>query len=318
LYSGASLWYIIAVHELCEAYRAAARDLDPAALARLRRAIEEILTGYARGARYGIRLDDDGLLTAGEPGVQLTWMDVKLGDWVVTPRTGKAVEIQALWLNALWIASQFAPEWSAVFERGREAFDERFWNAGPGYLYDVVDVDHQPGTVDPTFRPNQILAVGGLPLQLVDGDRAALIVNAVEARLLTPLGLRSLAPDAPGYVPHYEGGVRQRDSAYHQGTAWPWLIGPFVEAWVRVRGNTSAAKAEARARFIEPLLRHLDVAGLGHVTEIADGDPPFTPRGCPAQAWSLGELLRLDRVVLVDSPRPAAATSRKKKQSATM
>ena len=139
------------------------------------------------------------------------------------------------------------PDWSAIFERGREAFDERFWNPGPGYLYDVVDVDHHTGTVDATFRPNQILAVGGLPLSLVEGDHAALIVNAVEARLLTPLGLRSLSPDTPGYVPHYEGGVWQRDSAYHQGTAWPWLMGPFVEAWVRVRGNTRAAKTEARA-----------------------------------------------------------------------
>ncbi|HJZ61646.1 MAG TPA: amylo-alpha-1,6-glucosidase, partial [Miltoncostaeaceae bacterium] len=137
-----------------------------------------------------------------------------------------------------------------------------------------------------------------LPFAVLEGERARRVVDAVEARLLTPLGLRSLAPDQPGYAPRYEGGVRERDAAYHQGTVWPWLIGPFVEAWVRVRGGTVAARQEARERFLGPLFRHLDEAGLGHVSEIADAEPPHTPRGCPFQAWSLGELLRLDRVVL--------------------
>lgn len=184
--------------------------------------------------------------------------------------------------------------------RGCEAFQSRFWNEAGGYLYDVVDVDHHPGTVDPTFRPNQIFAVGGLPFSVVTGDRARQIVDAVEARLLTPLGLRSLAPNEPGYTPHYGGGVRDRDSAYHQGTVWPWLIGPFVEAWVRVHGNTHDAKREARYRFFDPLLCHLHDAGLGHIAEIADGNAPHTPRGCPFQAWSVGEALRLSLVVLAD------------------
>ena len=169
-----------------------------------------------------------------------------------------------------------------------------------GVFFDVVDVDHHAGAVDASFRPNQILAVGGLPLQLLDGERARQVVDAVERRLLTPLGLRSLAPDEPGYAPHFRGGVRERDAAYHQGTVWPWLIGPFVEAWVRVRGGTAAAKREARERFLAPLLTHLDAAGLGHISEIADGDPPHVPRGCPFQAWSVGEALRLDLSVLAE------------------
>jgi len=140
--------------------------------------------------------------------------------------------------------------------------------------------------------------VGGLPFAVLDGERARRVVDAVEARLLTPLGLRSLAADAAGYVAHYEGGVRERDGAYHQGTVWPWLMGAFVEAWVRVRGATPEAKREARERFLTPLLQHLDDAGLGHLAEIADGDSPHTPRGCPFQAWSVGEALRLDQVVL--------------------
>jgi glycogen debranching enzyme len=161
-----------------------------------------------------------------------------------------------------------------------------------------VDVGHQPGAVDASFRPNQILAVGGLPLALLDGARARQVVDAVEQRLWTPLGLRSLAPGEPGYAARYQGGVAERDGAYHQGTAWPWLLGAFVEAWLRVRGATEEAKDEARTRFLAPLVAHLDVAGLGHVSEIADAEPPHRPRGCPFQAWSLGELLRLERSVL--------------------
>jgi glycogen debranching enzyme len=166
----------------------------------------------------------------------------------------------------------------------------------------VVDVDHRSGRVDASFRPNQILAVGGLPVALVEGERARRIVEAVERRLWTPLGLRSLAPEEPGYAARYAGGVRERDGAYHQGTVWPWLLGPFVEAWVRVRGNTAEARREARERFVVPLLAHLDEAGLGHVSEIADAEPPHAPRGCPFQAWSLGELLRLTERVLADPP----------------
>src|SRR5262249_6278702 len=154
------------------------------------------------------------------------------------------------------------------------------------------------------FRPNQVLAVGGLPLALVDGDRARAVVDAVESRLLTPLGLRSLAPGEPGYAEHYEGDGAARDAVYHQGTVWPWLMGPFVDAWLRVHGRTAANRAEARRRFVEPLRQHQQTAGLGHVSEIADAEPPFTPRGCPFQAWSLGELIRVEREMLA-APAPA-------------
>jgi glycogen debranching enzyme len=152
--------------------------------------------------------------------------------------------------------------------------------------------------MDGTLRPNQIFAVGGLPLPLLEGEQAWLIVDICEHQLLTPMGLRSLGPREPGYSSHYQGGVWERDGAYHQGTVWPWLIGAFVEAWVRVRGNTFAAKTEARKKFLAPMLAKLEHAGLGHLAEIADGDEPHTPRGCPFQAWSLGELLRLDYGVL--------------------
>jgi predicted glycogen debranching enzyme len=284
----ASLWYAVAVHDYLQ--RGHAGDADARTL---HAAVEAILDGYTAGTRFGIRADADGLLAAGEPGVQLTWMDARVGDWVVTPRIGKPVEVQALWLNALWAAAQWAPRFAEPLARGRAAFAARFWNAARGCLFDVVDVDHRPGTADATVRPNQILAVGGLPLALLDGERARGVVDVVERSLCTPLGLRSLAPTEPGYAGRYEGDGRSRDSRYHQGTAWPWLIGPFVDAWVRVRGADAATRREARERFLAPLLAHLDQAGLGHVSEIADGDPPHAPRGCPFQAWSLGELLRL-------------------------
>jgi glycogen debranching enzyme len=260
-------------------------------------AMSSILDGYRRGTRFNIRLDEDGLLAAGQPGVQLTWMDAKVGDWVVTPRIGKPVEVQALWLNALAIASHYLEGWQGLFNHGLDSFRARFWNHERHCLYDVVDVDHRAGEVDGSLRPNQIFAVGGLPVQLLDDEQARLVVEAVEDRLLTPLGLRSLAPGEPGYAPRYEGGVWQRDGAYHQGTVWPWLVGPFVEAWVRVHGNTDAAKQEARERFLAPLLRHLEEAGLGHISEIADADPPHVPRGCPFQAWSVGEALRLNQLL---------------------
>jgi len=299
----ASLWYVIAVGDYLRAAEATGRKVGASERRTLLGAVEAILDGYTRGTRYGIGLDDDGLLRAGGPGVQLTWMDAKVGDWVVTPRVGKPVEIQALWLNALWIASQFGLKRDALIERGRASFAARFWNEPDGCLHDVVDPDGRRGQADSTFRPNQIFAVGGLPLPLVTGERARRIVDAVETRLYTPLGLRSLAPGEPGYAPRYEGGVRERDGVYHQGTVWPWLLGPFVEAWVRSRGDTPVIRREARARFLAPLLAHLDDAGLGHISEIADAEPPHTPRGCPFQAWSVGEALRLSQIVL-DEKRP--------------
>jgi glycogen debranching enzyme len=238
-------------------------------------------------------------------------MDAKVGDYVVTPRIGKPVEVQALWLNALWLASQRSPRWRDLLDRGRSAFEAKFWNDAASALNDVVDVDHQPGTIDSSFRPNQVLALGGLPLVLVDAMRARRALDAIEARLWTPLGLRSLASGEPGYIGHYRGGVFARDTAYHQGAVWPWLLTPFVEAWVRARGKTTAVIAEARRRFLQPIATHLDEGGLGHVSEIADGDAPHRPNGCPFQAWSVGEALRLDRIVLA----PPAKRNRRRRSA---
>jgi len=299
----ASLWYVIAVHE----YIRAAQERRPASFVadchtgKLRAAVEAILAGYSGGTRFGIHADSDGLLACGQPGAQLTWMDAKIGDWVVTPRTGKPVEIQALWINALWIGGQASSRWEELLNKARASFTEKFWNEAAGALFDVIDCEHRPGSNDATFRPNQIFAIGGLPLALLESDRARRVVAAVEEGLLTPMGLRSLARGEPGYAPHYEGGVWQRDSAYHQGTVWPWLMGPFVEAWLRVRPDTAETRSEARRRFLAPLHKHLKAAGLGHVSEIADAEEPHTPRGCPFQAWSLAELLRLERLLAADA-----------------
>ena len=309
----ASLWYVIAVHEFLQTVKAQRRKLPVSDKRALAQAVESILTGYSRGTRFGIRMDEDGLLAAGVPGVQLTWMDAKVGDWVVTPRMGKPVEVQALWLNSLWIGGQQSDRWQDLCARGLESFRARFWNDQGGFLHDVVDVDHQKGKVDTSFRPNQIFAIGGLPVALLQGEQASKIVKAVESRLWTPVGLRSLAPGESGYTPHYQGGVRERDGAYHQGTVWPWLMGPFVEAWVRVRGGSDEAKSEAREKFFEPLLGHVNEAGLGHISEIADAGPPHTPRGCPFQAWSLAEALRLDHVVLAGAD-PDEGDSRSNKK----
>ncbi|HSE42848.1 MAG TPA: amylo-alpha-1,6-glucosidase [Acidobacteriota bacterium] len=308
----ASLWFVIAVHDYLKAAAAQKFKITPAEKSNLQTACDAILTGYRNGTRYHIHMDDDCLIAAGVPGVQLTWMDAKVGDWVITPRIGKPVEIQALWLNALRIASEWNAEWLSIFQQGCENFRKKFWNADGGYLHDVVDADHISGKNDSTFRPNQIFAVGGLPFQILVGNEAIRVVDAVEARLLTPTGLRSLAPGEAGYTSRYEGGVLQRDSAYHQGIVWPWLLGAFVEAWVRVRNNSKDAKVEAVDRFVSPLLHHMDRAGIGHISEITDADAPFKPRGCPFQAWSLAEVLRLLRVVLAEDRAPKNDVARKK------
>jgi predicted glycogen debranching enzyme len=294
----ASLWYIIAVNDYLLAAEKQPTLIDDCHTKKLRAAVEAILAGYNEGTRFGIRGDRDGLLSAGEHGQQLTWMDARVEGREITPRIGKPVEIQALWLNALAIGAKFSRRWQPLFEKGRAAFETKFWNEHAGYLADVIDCDHQPGVVDLTFRPNQIFAVGGLPLTLLSKERARHVVDTMEMLLLTPVGLRSLAAGEPGYAPHYGGSVAQRDGSYHQGTVWPWLIGPFVEAWVRVRGSNVAARKKARENFLPPLYQHLHEAGLGHISEICDAEPPHTPRGCPFQAWSLGELLRLERSVL--------------------
>jgi glycogen debranching enzyme len=333
----ASLWFIIAVGELLGAgaigtladcpsakqqvaslrddqrnSRATKWTITIADKARLLSAVEEILSGYTAGTRFGIRQDEDGLLAGGVPGSQLTWMDARIGDWTVTPRVGKPVEVNALWINALHVGAKFSPRWQDESNKAAAAFRTRFWNQDRQCLYDVIDCDHIAGRVDASFRPNQIFAIGGLPLNLLPRGMAAQIVANTEARLWTPLGLRSLAPDEAGYAPHYLGGVHERDSVYHQGTVWPWLAGAFVEAWVRVRENTDEAKQEARKKFLTPMLAHLNESGLGHMGEIADADLPHTPRGCPFQAWSVGEMLRLEHSVL--APRDAKPSKKTRRR----
>ena len=298
----ASLWYVVCVHELLAALAASGTGIAHGERDRLLGAVDAILSGYARGTRHRIHLDRDGLIAAGEPGVQLTWMDARIGDFVVTPRIGKPVEIQALWWNALVLASAHDAKWKALAERAHASFEARFWNPQRGMLHDVVDVDHIAESVDASFRPNQLFAVGGLPHALLEGERARRVIDACEGVLWTPLGMRSLAPSEPGYAPRYEGGPEQRDRSYHQGTVWPWLLGAFVEGWLRVRGGGDDAKRAARLRFLAPLHAHLAHAGAGHISEIADAEAPHTPRGCPFQAWSLAELLRLERLVLATSP----------------
>ena len=289
----ASLWFVVSTGELLSLTEQRPEILTPFDRWRLEQATIAVIEGLAGGTRYGIRCEPDGLLACGVPGVQLTWMDAKVGDRVITPRIGKPVEVQALWINALAAGARISRRWQRTLDRAQQAFADRFWNSAAGCLYDVIDADHVPGRVDALIRPNQVFAVGGLPFTVLTGERARQVVDTVEAHLLTPVGLRTLSPDAPGYVARYEGDSATRDAAYHQGTAWPWLLAAFVDAWLEVRGNSSAALAEARARFLPPLTAHLSDAGLGHVSEIVDADPPFCPRGCPFQAWSLGELIRL-------------------------
>ncbi|MCC6215743.1 MAG: glycogen debranching enzyme family protein [Polyangiaceae bacterium] len=287
----AALWYVVVVHELLD-HPGASAILGPRDRPRLLEAVRAVLAGYLRGTRHGIHVDADGLVAAGEPGVQLTWMDAKVGDHVVTPRIGKPVEIQALWLAALDRAREEWSDLASPFARALASFESRFWSPAHGHLFDVVDADHVAGRDDASLRPNQLLAVGGPRRSWLSPDRAAAVVGVAERSLVTPLGPRSLGPRESGYRERYEGGVFSRDTAYHQGTVWPWLVGPLVEAWLRVHGATPERKRQARERFVAPLLGHLDEAGIGHVSEIADGDTPHAPRGCPFQAWSVAELLR--------------------------
>jgi predicted glycogen debranching enzyme len=315
----ASLWFVVAASEFLRRCDPPSAHRHPAPShsellsaddrAAIEAAIEAILEGYAAGTRYGIRLDDDGLIAAGEPGLQLTWMDAKIEGWVVTPRIGKPVEVQALWLNALRMSPHFEEKWKTTFRRGLAAFSSRFWNAHGGYLFDVVDVNHERGTASGDFRPNQLFAVGGLPEAILPLPLAEKVIAACEERLWTPFGPRTLSPNHPDYRGQCVGGVWERDAAYHQGTVWPYLAGPFIEGWLRVRGGTPEAKREARERFLNPLLERTEVLGIGHLPELADGDPPHLPRGCPFQAWSLGEALRLSLEVLAEPKEPPPTTT---------
>jgi predicted glycogen debranching enzyme len=253
-----------------------------------------IVEHHLRGTRFGIGVDPaDGLVRQGEEGYQLTWMDAKVDDWVVTPRRGKAVEINALWYNALrllggWLREEgdpLAPQMEEHGERTRESFNRRFWYAEGGYLYDVVDGEHGD---DPACRPNQILAIS-LDHPVLDRERWLPVFEVVRERLLTPVGLRSLAPGHRDYKAQYYGDLRARDAAYHQGTAWGWLAGPMVDAWLRIHPGD---KAGARTHCLDGFALHLNDAGIGTLSEIFDAEEPFTPRGCMAQAWSVAEVLR--------------------------
>ena len=286
----ATLWYFEAVRAYAEStgdYRFVKKQIYPV--------LVDIMTWHLRGTRYQIHVDTDGLLYAGEPGVQLTWMDAKIGDKVITPRTGKPVEIQALWYNALMIMADFAERFGDEEDRSRFrsmadlaqlSFNAVFWNEADQCLFDVADNGHR----DASVRPNQILAVS-LPNSMLDDDTARKVVDKVEAELLTPVGLRSLSPSDPAYVPSYIGSPYDRDSAYHQGTVWGWLIGPFVDAYRRVYPD----RVDRMSEILSGFKQHLSEAGLGQISEIFDADPPHTPRGCPAQAWSVAEVLRVLR-----------------------
>jgi len=256
--------------------------------------LRQIIEYHLRGTRFGIVVDpSDGLLRQGQEGVQLTWMDAKVGDWVVTPRRGAAVEINALWFNALslledWMRNEENESAARPFAehaaRTRDSFNRRFWYEQGGYLYDVIDGDSGD---DPACRPNQLLAFS-LKHAVLNQERWKPILETVRNRLLTPVGLRTLSPDHRDYKSKYFGDLRARDAAYHQGTVWAWLIGPFIDAWLKVYPED---KAGAR-RALEGLIPHLDEAAVGSVSEIFDAEPPFTPRGCIAQAWSVAEALR--------------------------
>jgi predicted glycogen debranching enzyme len=255
----------------------------------------DIISWHARGTRYGIKVDPSGLLSSGEPGVQLTWMDAKVGDWVVTPRRGKPVEIQALWYNALCIMEDLARRFDddAGQKRYRSmatvaswSFNRLFWNETNGCLFDVVN----GGSPDASLRPNQIFAIS-LAHSMLTPERAKSVVEKVQEHLLTPYGLRSLATSDPQYRGRYAGGPAERDGAYHQGAVWPWLLGPFITSYVKVNGGSEAARAQA-AEWLEPLRNHLSDAGVGQIPEIFEGDAPHRPCGCIAQAWSVAEVLR--------------------------
>jgi len=286
----ATLWMFHAVHELLRY----THDHD-FVRANLYEPLADIIAWHERGTRYGIGMTSDGLLRAGEPGVQLTWMDAKVGDWVVTPRHGKPVEIQALWYNALRVMehlaksfhdSSRAAHYAEIAGRAAASFPGQFWNEADGCLYDAVG-DHGG---DRAIRPNQIIAVS-LPHSMLDREKAARVVEVVEWELLTPYGLRTLSPRDRNYTGHYGGDPRTRDSAYHQGTVWPWLLGPFLTAYSKVHGDTPEVRDRVD-RFLQPLREHLWQAGLGQISEVFEGDAPHNPGGCIAQAWSVAEVLR--------------------------
>ncbi|MBX3291118.1 MAG: glycogen debranching enzyme family protein [Acidobacteria bacterium] len=293
----ATLWYI-------EAVRAYAKASGDEAFVRdeVYEKLADIIAWHVRGTRHNIHVDTDGLLYAGGPGEQLTWMDAKIGDKVITPRTGKPVEIQALWYNALRTMADLAglfghdedrPRFSAMADLAKLSFNGVFWNEAEQCLFDVVENGHR----DASVRPNQLLAIS-LHYPILEEKHWQTVLEKAEKELLTPVGLRSLSPKDPQYIPFYKGSPFDRDSAYHQGTVWGWLIGPFVDAYRRVHTDSEdVGNSEDIEKRIGHLLtgfkEHLKQAGIGQISEIFDAEPPHTPRGCPAQAWSVAEVLRI-------------------------
>jgi predicted glycogen debranching enzyme len=283
----ATLWYFHAIDRYVHTTndRQTLRELIPV--------LRDIVDHHLRGTRFGIGVDPvDGLLRQGQEGYQLTWMDAKVGDWVVTPRRGKAVEINALWYNALrllaqWCVDEQQPDADSLLrhaDRAYQSFNQRFWCDRRGWLLDVVD---GPGGDDASLRPNQLFAISLLH-PILEPRRWPAVVDVVERRLLTPVGLRSLAPGEPDYKARYDGDLRARDAAYHQGTVWAWLIGPFIDAWLK----THPQQVERARQFLSGFGPHLGAACVGSISEIFDAEEPFTPRGCVAQAWSVAEVLR--------------------------
>ncbi len=291
-----TLWYFIAVYRYLKA-----TDDKEFVLKELLPVLKDIIDHHYAGTRYNIHVEEDELLFAGEPGVQLTWMDAKIGDWVVTPRTGKPVEVQALWYNALCIYSlllrldkqvRLANLMKAKAQIAKDNFLSKFWYHEGGYLYDVIDANGQPDT---SLRPNQLLALS-LPFALVEGEKSKSVLSIIEQKLYTPKGIRSLSPDHEQYTPHYGGNQYQRDAAYHQGAVWSWLVGPYVDAimaqpdYVGIDGLKGKKKTQ---EIVDVFLEHLEEGCIGSVSEIFDAEPPHHARGCVAQAWGVGEILRV-------------------------
>jgi predicted glycogen debranching enzyme len=285
-----TLWYFNAVYT----YLQATEDRD-FILQEILPVLKDIIEWHFKGTRYHIHVDSDGLLYAGEPGQQLTWMDARIGNWVVTPRMGKPVEIEALWYNALKIfeallllngESGSAENIFEKSEQARKSFEEKFWYSEGSYLYDTLD---ETGCPDATLRPNQIFALS-LPFHLIEGEKAKAVMDIIQDKLYTPVGLRSISPDDPRYKGHYGGDAFARDSSYHQGPVWSWLLGSFVEAGMKTYGGAFKSQAVS---CIDRFIYHLSEGCIGTVSEIFDGDAPHHPRGCVAQAWGVAEILRV-------------------------
>ena len=284
-----TLWYFIAIYH----YLNHTQDLS-FIRRELYAKLKDIIDWHIRGTRYHIKVDGDGLLYAGEEGVQLTWMDAKVGNWVVTPRTGKAVEINALWYNALCIMRELSikigesPElYVALAQRAKESFNEQFWNDHKKCLYDFVNESQKNDDI----RPNQIFAVS-LPFDIMNGERQKAVVSAVENELLTDSGLRSLSPSSEQFIATYSGDPYHRDAAYHQGTVWPWLLGSFLEAYLKVHEFSPSAVTYCE-KAIAQFQQQLTDGGIGTISEIFDGNEPHWPKGCISQAWSVAEILRI-------------------------